>query len=116
MSDEYPKVITVDGVTLTVESPEDETRWRQPAAVTTASAEEVTPDAHKATPPVVTDSETLAELDRVDALDDVVPDVLDDPDGAPPADPLDDVSIEMDNPAFQPAKKPKAAPGGAKKK
>lgn len=30
------------------------------------------------------------------------PDVLNDPDGAPPANPLDDVTVEMDNPAYQP--------------
>lgn len=92
MSDEYPKVITVDGVTLTVESAEDETRWRQPAAVTTTAPEEITLDV---------------------PVDAPIPDVLDDPDGAPPADPLDDVTIEMDNPTFQPTAKTK---GGAKKK
>lgn len=73
MSDEYPKHILVDGVTITATDAADEARWRQPAAVTTTA-----PD------------EQVADL----APDVPVPDVLDDPDGAPPSDPLDDIELE----------------------
>ncbi len=85
MSDEYPKAIEVDGVPLTVTSAEDEARWRAVAA-----------------PVAAVEPEPVAEPEP-------------EPESAPEpaADPLDDVTVEMDNPDFDPPKSKKTA---AKKK
>lgn len=93
MSEDYPKVIETGGILVTVTSAEEEARWTQPAAVSTTAPDEVVLD--------------------VPASDEPRPAVLDDQDGVPPADPLDDVSIDMENEKFQPPAKTK---GGAKKK
>lgn len=94
---EYPKAIEVGGVKVTVTSREDELRWR---------ASETVVDPTPAAEPVSTD---VPESVLVVGLEPVTPEVLDDPDGVPPADPLDDVSLEMDNATFQPESKTKKA-------
>ena len=63
MSDDYPKVIVVDGVTITARDTDDEARWRAPVAPPNVPAESV-------------------------------------PEPVTAVDPLADVSVEMDDPAF----------------
>jgi len=98
----YPKVITVGGdkpVKVTVDNAAEEARWRAVDA-----PKEPEPEDAPHSPPALPS----------DAPVEPVPAVLEDPDGAPPADPLDDVTVEMDNPAFQPPAKKKTT--AAKKK
>ena len=85
MSDEYPKVIEVDGLKVTATDAADEARWR-------------------ATPP-----KPEAVPDPVPAPAAAVVDVVE----PEPVSPLEDVTVEMDNPDFDPPKKTKTA---AKKK
>lgn len=91
MSADYPKVIQVGGVTVTVGSAEEESRWRGEPAPS-----EVAP------PP------------------EPFPDVLDDPDGVPPADPLDEIELDgaatNDGHAPDPVEPSKPAKRASKKK
>lgn len=97
MSADYPKVIQVGGVTVTVGSAEEEARWRASEAPSELA------------PPVPEEAPV-----------EPFPDVLEDPDGVPPADPLDEIELDgaalNDGHAPDPVEPSKPAKRASKKK
>ncbi len=93
---EYPKVIEVDGIKITATDAEDEARWlaAPPPPASGAADPVLVPEPLPDEPPAEAPSEVSPEAEEI----------------VEPVDPLDDVTVEMDNPDFA------AKPGGKSKK